>query len=439
MKTLTFVIFGGTGDLAKKKLGKSLSEYAKKNMNLRIQVIGIGRHSITNSNYKKILETAEQKFKFPKNVEVKYYQGDATKPETFKDLEKTIILGEKDIIGRIFYLATSYEFFGQITDIVAKFKSKGFTRIMVEKPFGYNYKSSESINKKLKKHFSEEQIFRVDHYMAKATVDNILLMRFSNPLFENTWNSKFIDKIKIKISENFGVGNRLSYYNNSGAIRDMIQNHMFQTLLFILMEPPKYISSEEICKQKYLASKKVDFSGKLILGQYENYQKELDKTTLPQKGTETFAQVHLKSNQPRWKGTDIILMTGKNLDKKEAHITLEYKKEPCTLYCSLDTVPNKLIFRIQPREDVELTMNMTEPGNNPTMKKVRMTFCKECEFEANTTESYETIISECVKGDKRMFIDENILKESWRVTDKILKAKMHTSLKTYKKGSLGPV
>jgi len=438
MKTLTFVIFGGTGDLARKKLGGAISLFAKKNIDLQIQLIGVGRSDYNDKTYKKLLESSEKKFNFPKNILVRYYRGDVSEPNAIINLEKFMIKDEKNCVGRIYYLATSSALFGVITREIAKIKESGFTKIMLEKPFGHDGKSSEELNKQLYKNFKEEQIYRVDHYLAKETVNNILLMRFSNPLFENVWNSNFIDKIKIRVAENFGVEKRLAYYNNTGAIKDMIQNHLFQILLFILMEPPKAVDSKYILKEKYSSAKKIKFEGKLTLGRYEGYDKEIKDANLPDIETETYAKVFLTSKQKRWKGIDIILETGKNLDEKEAHITLEYKKEPCILYCSFDSVPNKLIFRIQPTQNVELTMNTNEPGDNPNLKPVRMTFYHEFKFSSNTRNSYEMIISECYKGEKELFMCENVLRESWRITDKMLRIKNKSKVIVYKKGSKGP-
>lgn len=435
MKTLTIVIFGGTGDLARKKLGSAVSEYAEKNKNIDIQLVGIGRSEHDNNSYKKLLETAEKKFKFPQNVNVRYYLGNISKEEDFVNFNDYLKEHEYTNIGRIFYLATSPDFFHTIAKQIASLDSNGFTRIMIEKPFGHDAKSSDNLNKKLQEYFDEEQIYRVDHYLAKSTVENILLLRFSNPLFENVWNSNFVSKIKIIVKEDFGVEKRLAYYNNSGAIRDMIQSHLIQTLLFILMDAPKTLDSKDIEKEKIIAAKKIVFDGNVKIGQYEGYAQELAKANINHSKTETLAEIHLKSNSKRWKGTDIILITGKNMNEKEAHITLEYKKEPCLLYCSFDSSPNKLIFRIQPTSDVELTMNTRIPGKDMNLKNVRMTFCNACEFSGNSIESYETILSECIAGNKNMFLCENVLKETWRLTDSIIDKTKSINPIIYKKGS----
>lgn len=435
MRTITFIVFGGTGDLMRRKLAHAIANIAKQSKEIKYNIIGVGRTEFNDKTYKEFLLKSDRNVSFGKNVELKYYQGDVTKKESMKGLEKTIESSEENPLGRIFYLATSQHFFEDISKIIRRFKKNaGFTRIMIEKPFGHSLSSFRKLNNTLSKYFDEEQIYRVDHYLAKETVENILLIRFSNPLFENTWNSKFVDKIKIIISEDTGVEKRMEYYDAAGAIRDMVQNHILQVLLFILMDAPKVLDTKNILEKKHDAIKNIYFSGEVIRGQYEGYKEEAKKIRQDSE-TETYVQVELMSKSKRWKGTKIILATGKNLKEKDAHITLEYKKEPCILYCSFNTAPNKLIFRIQPSTNVEFTMNAKKPGAEPSLEKVRMMFNPATHFKANTVNAYETILAECIKGDKRLFICSNILQESWKITDKIIRAAKTKPLIIYKKGS----
>lgn len=430
MNNISFILFGGTGDLTKKKLAKAISLVSEKEK-IKINLTSIGRKDFNDETYKKFLGV-----KFHKNVKIKYFKADFSKKESFSSLEQQIKNFEDNkTIGRIFYLATSYDYFETISEIIKQITHEsGFTRIMFEKPFGESLESFKKLDKSIKKNFKEEQIFRVDHYLAKETVDSILLMRFSNPLFENVWNSKFVDKIKIIVKEDEGVKERIEYYEKAGAIKDMIQSHLLQILTFILMDAPKTIEEKHILKEKIIALKKIRFKGKLQTGQYENYKEEAKK----QSNTETFAEVHLESRSKRWKGTEIILLTGKNINEKQAHITLEFKKEPCILYCNFDSAPNKLVFWIQPKQNVELTMNAKIPGENPKIDKVRMSFNPESKFQGNNAEGYEIIISECLKGNKSIFLSSEILKESWKITDKIIKKSKSMYPVIYKKGTEGP-
>ena len=231
-KAFDLIIFGGTGDLTKSKLISALNELVKKD-NLTFNVIGIGRRELDDSTYKSFL--LETNPNIDEKIIIKYFKADFEKRESLNGLDSVINSVENETCkGRIYYLATSYHFFEYIAENLAVHSSPhktGFTRIMVEKPFGHDLKSSNKINNALLKHFDEEQIFRVDHYLAKQTIDNILLVRLSNPFFESTWNSQFIEKIKVVVKEDKGVGNRLGYYDKSGAVKDMIQNHLLQTLL----------------------------------------------------------------------------------------------------------------------------------------------------------------------------------------------------------------
>lgn len=437
MDSITFIVFGGTGDLARKKLAAAINQVCSQKK-MTVNLLGIGRKPFDDKSYKEYLEKSESKFKFDNKVKVMYYRADFSEPETFAGLSAAVTsIESEDVIGRVFYLAISPEFFPKASQLISRMPEQGFTRIMLEKPFGYDYASSEKINKELQAHFKEEQIYRVDHYLAKETVENILLMRFSNPLFENTWNSNFIDKIKITVMEDIGVGERISYYDTAGAIRDMVQNHILQVLLFILMDPPAAIDPHLIAEKKLKAIKALRYNHG-IRGQYSGYYDELKTMGKHQSSTETYAEVHLQSNDKRWKGTEIMLKTGKNMKEKEAHITLEYKKEPCILYCSFDTAPNKLIFRIQPSHNIELTMNTKVPNDPPSIEKVRMTFSPSKTYTSNSIESYIDILTACMEGDKNLFIRSDILRESWKLTDKIVKKLGKQIPIIYKEGTEGP-
>ncbi|MCF8014071.1 hypothetical protein K9K83_06910, partial [Candidatus Woesearchaeota archaeon] len=411
MQTIHFVIFGGTGDLTKRKLAPALNKLCK-NQKYKINLIGVGRTPFNNETYETHLDLKNKN----SNLNIKYFQGNVSEKETMNGFHEFV--HKEKVDQTIYYLATSYTIFEKIFDIVKDCKHLNI-KLMIEKPFGKDFETWTKLNKHMKKHFTRKQIYRVDHYVAKQTIDNILLLRLSNPLFENIWNSKFVDKIKIVSKETLGVDNRLNYYDESGAIKDMVQNHLLQIASLILMNPPNSLDADDIREQKTKAIKQLEFE-KATIGQYEGYQEEVQKTLNKKTNTETYAKIILKSKSKRWKGTQIIIETGKKLDKKEAYVDLEYKKEPCLIYCDPTTRPNELRIDIQPMQNISLTMNTKLPTEKPEIEPVQMSFCPTCENKENSPEAYETIISECIKGQKRIFIRGTELDASWEITDKIL-------------------
>jgi len=429
MKSISIILFGGTGDLAKKKILPALNGLLNRKIVDKINLIATGRRALSSNEYIALVD-----FVGHKNIVTSYLQIDFEKINITSNLNKLLSDTEDEsCIGRLFYFAISPKYFKPVAKELSHFnkdKTK-FNRFLFEKPFGYDLKSSKSLSNVLDKYFNEENVFRVDHYLGKETVKNILALRLANPIFERIWNSKFIESINIIVSENMGVNNRMEYYNHTGAVRDMIQNHLLQILSFILMDAPESIESHEIHKQKILALKKLSYKN-ILLGQYEGYIDELKAYDIQDSNTETYVKLELESKSKNWTGTKIFLVTGKNLHDKYARIELNYKKEPCKLYCDIKTVPNKLIINVQPKEDIEFYMNTPIPGSYSDIKNVKMNFCKECEFSESSIESYELILEECIKGEKALFISKPELETAWKLVDKI-RLKMPKP-KIYQKG-----
>jgi len=438
MKHYTFIIFGGTGDLAKRKLFPAIIAIVKKNPEYNITVLGIGRREYTKQEY---IERSISETDLPKNLVIDYFIADVEKPNALKDLKQKLeSLETAEVTGRIYYLATSSNLFGNIAKSIHSCCSEHketFTRIIAEKPFGNDLKSSKKLNKTLRKYFSEEQLYRADHYLAKDTIDNIVRLRLSNPLFESIWNSKSVHRIKMVVDEELGVGNRIKYYDEAGALKDMFQNHMLETLSVVLMEPPISLDDKDFEKSKVEAIKKLYFKDEILTGQYQGYKEEI-KGINPGSKTETFVELKLHSKAKRWKGTEIVLRTGKMLKKREAYIEIEFKKEPCMLYCTLGSAPNKLIIHIQPSDNIELTMNTTLPGEKMNVTPVKMTFSPSNEFSANSSEGYEVILEECMLGNKRIFIGDKELDVAWSLTDKIAKFMKEVTPIEYAHASSGP-
>lgn len=438
MKSFTIIILGGTGDLAKKKLLPAINTISKKDHFDKVNVVVIGRRDFNDEHYMEFAKIKQTELH--SKIKISYFKSDFSKDDSLKALPEFLLGLEKGCIGRIFYLATSPNFFGSISKQLSSFakEDKIFNRIMIEKPFGHDLESSIELKDDLEKYFSEEQIYRVDHYLGKDTVQNILVLRLSNPFFERTWNSESIEKIEITVNEDIGVGDRLGYYEDTGLIRDMIQNHLLQIAAFILMEPPKSMESQHIHDAKVLAIEQLRFE-KATIGQYEGYIDELSAVGKTDSNTETYAEVHLRSDSKRWHNTPIILRSGKNLDKRYALIEIFYRKEPCILYCDIDTFPNRLVLNIQPVQDIEFYMNTKIPKRDLEIKHIKLNFSSECEFSSNSSESYENILEECIIGDKTLFISSQEIEAAWKLVDNIREHIKDIKPLIYKKGSKGPI
>ncbi|MBU0614599.1 MAG: glucose-6-phosphate dehydrogenase (NADP(+)) [Nanoarchaeota archaeon] len=397
---MTFVILGATGDLAARKLYPALSMLDSK-------VIGISRRDYSNAQFRAFVK---------KNSDVKpeflnkltYFKADLRDKGFLKCLPI--------IKDPIFYLAVSYEF---IPAIIEELKRYTNAKIVLEKPFGYDLKSSESLDKSIQKVFPEKGIYRIDHYLGKETVQNLLGLRFSNPVFEAVWNNKFISHIHIISEEQLGVENRLEYYDKAGAIKDMVQSHLLQVASLVLMDSPKTLDPKDVhdMKVKVLRSLKPVAA---ITGQYKGYKEQLRKAGIRSTQTETYAEVKLKCTAPRWKGTPIIVKTGKKLRKKQAYIEIEFKKSICKLYCNPFIRPNRLIFHIQPSQDVNFQMNTL---NGKKVEPIEMQFCHSCAFGSNSVEAYYKLLSDVIKGDMTLFPRSDEIRYAWRIADSIKRKK----------------
>lgn len=435
MQHYTIIIFGGTGDLSRRKLIPAITALAEKDPRRHFHVLGIGRKPFDDAGFRKFIQHDAEAHP---RVNLHYMIADIEKNGALDALSERIgSIETADTDGRIFYLATAYDFFHNIADAVNRccnISDPFFTRVVAEKPFGSDYESFKKLNAGLRARFSEDQIYRADHYLAKDTIDNILRTRFSNPLFERVWNSGSIERITVAVHETLGVGGRMAYYDQTGAIKDMVQNHLLQTLSLILMKAPDKKDTSAFRKAKTNEIHKLRFRGEIRTGQYRGYQDEV-KDLNPGSRTETFAELKLHSRNRRWRGTEIVLRTGKMLKKREAYIEIAFKKEPCNAFCEFELPPNKLILHIQPLQNVELTINSTLPGEKVKLTPVKMIYCPTCEFKANTPEGYEVILDECIKGNKRLFMSAEELGAAWRLTDQITASIRRREPDIYEPGS----
>lgn len=416
-KDFVFVVFGGTGDLAKRKLAPAFANLLSNNsISDKSVLIGVARGDFTDSSYKKMLIDSTKKDKDKaalKKLNVKFFRGDASKPENLAGLSRFIHSNSPIKSEKIFYLATSFKLF---IPIVKELKNQSLnlnSKIIFEKPFGNSSNAAKEIESFMAQSFKKDRIYRIDHYLGKETVQNIKNLKFQNVFFEPILNKRFVESIEVIAHEDMGVGERLGYYHESGAIKDMVQNHLLQVLSLVLMDRPTNSFHEK--KIQALKSLSFDESQKNIIGHYVGYRDEVEKNNLPHLKTETFARLFFKSNAERWQGTKLILQTGKLLHKKEGKIIINFK--------SKNHEKNKIIINIFPTQDVHIQFNTRVPGSEKLDKAV-FDFCHECKFGPNTIDEYAVLLEEAIKGNTNLFPSSAEILESWRIIEEINRNKI---------------
>ena len=443
----TIILFGATGDLAKRKLLPALAKMFENGQLNDMPIIATGRQELSTEEYldemdfKKICK-GEHLDQFKKQIS--YH----SLPVDMKDAEKLYEIVSKadkkhNCKGNtLFYLSIASELFIPSLDMIEKsgLLKNGKNKIAFEKPFGHDLKSSENLNKEIMNHFKEEEVYRVDHYLGKELVENIIVFRFSNAIFEEVWNNKFVDNIQITLMEELGVINRGEYYDATGAIRDMVQNHMLQLLSLTTMEFPECIGPKCVRDEKLKVLKKIKIPKKedIVVGQYEGYHSE--KSVSPDSNTETFVAFKTEIKNKRWKGVPIYLRTGKSLEKKYSEINIILKDVSHKLFAQPNTLRdnNVISIRIEPQDGLVIKFNAKKPETREELYPVAMEFCHECEFGGNTPQAYETLLPEILKGNQTLFARSDEIRESWKFTDKLRNTIKNKKPIIYKKGSSGP-
>jgi glucose-6-phosphate 1-dehydrogenase len=451
----TIIIFGAAGDLSKRKLFPAIARLIHDQHLTKWSVIGVDHRATTPQ---KILD-ASRSFTdtqladaWSKLVEsFVYLQLDFENPESFSELKTLITQQEKDLSmsgNRLFFLATMPEHFVSITRALANHKivlhaneantQCGHTacpweRVIYEKPFGQDSESAKAINEEIAQAFSEKQVFRIDHYLGKELVANIATIRFANLFLQPLWSKDYIDTIQITLKETLGVEERGAFYDNYGALKDVVQNHMLQLAALVGMERPKELQGDAIrnAKVDVLNAMNID-SG--ILGQYNGYRSELN--VHPNSNRETFALLKLSINNERWKGVPIILKTGKALDEKSTRIHITFKKPPPLAGVTNESSPNRLTLNIEPDEGFFLTLNGKMPGATYTTTPVTLSFCHKNNFGPNTPGAYEVLLHDAITSDQSTFVRFDEIERSWKIIDTFLENQ--PPLHTYDRGSAGP-
>ena len=328
-------------------------------------------------------------------------------------------------------------FFITITNGLKRYCSENNAKVIIEKPFGEDLEKAGILNDELAKFFNQDEIYHIDHYLGKEMIQNILSLRFENIIFKGIWNKDFIENVQITAAETVGVGTRASYYDKSGALKDMVQNHLLQVLSLVAMEEPKEEGSRGIHESQYnlLSTLKPieDVHESLVMAQYEGY---LQEQNIPADSkTETYAALKLFVDNERWEGVPFFIRTGKKLEKRETQVVVQFK--------SVGTAPgNVLIIKIQPEEGVYFQFNAKKPGTEQELQPISLDFCQSCILEniINTPEAYERLLDACFREDRALFSQWNQIVESWTFINKLIAKyeEQGSPLYTYEKGSKGP-
>ena len=438
-------LFGGTGDLTYRKLLPALYNLdVLGKLDKEFKIIVIGRRSYSQEDYINIVRgwvEEHARTKFHDNdfqnysSRIIYFKMEMTNVEDYKLLQEFYI--EQGITEHIYYYAVAPSFFITITNGLKKYCSENNAKVIIEKPFGEDLEKAGELNDKLAEFFSQEEIYHIDHYLGKEMIQNILSLRFKNIIFKGVWNKDFIENVQITAAEAVGVGTRASYYDKSGAVKDMVQNHLLQVLSIVAMEEPKEEGSRGIHESQYnllSALKPIeDVRDSLVMGQYEGY---LQEENIPADSkTETYAALKLYVDNERWQGVPFFIRTGKKMDSRETQVVVQFK--------AVGDVPgNVLIIRIQPDEGVYFQFNAKKPGTEKELQQISLDFCQSCILEnrINTPEAYERLLDACFKGDRSLFSQWDQIVASWTfVNDLIAKYEEQGSpLYTYEQGSKGP-
>ncbi|ACL70376.1 glucose-6-phosphate dehydrogenase [Halothermothrix orenii] len=469
------IIFGGTGDLTHRKLMPAL-------YNLQAQgllpdnapIISIGRRDKNNEIYRDEIYHSINKYSRNEvedsvwsslSSRIFYQRFDFREDEGYSRFKNFLCQNQREYQtggNRIFYLAVAPEYFGIIVDKLKEFNivnqgGSGWNRVVIEKPFGHDLDSARKLNDKITAVFNEENTYRIDHYLGKEMLQNIMTIRFANTIFEPVWNNRYIDNIQIVSSESAGVGRRGGYYEQAGALKDMVQNHMLQLLTLTAMEPPATLDTESIRDEKVKVLKALlemdtaDIRKFAVRGQYgpgkikgrrvPGYRDE--ERTDPDSKTETFVALKVYINNIRWSGVPFYIKTGKRLQKKSTEVIIEFKDMLHPIYLkNFNSInPNLLVIRIQPREGVYFRFNTKKPGTRQTIIPVNMDFCQNCQIGQNSPEAYERLLQDVILGDQTLFTRWDEVEYSWSFIDKIAEAWQDNNpdFPNYHAGSQGPI
>lgn len=463
-------IFGATGDLSHRKLFPSLFHlYQQQNLSEHFAIIGIGRRDLKNDDFRiQVKSSIQAHVQDTTHLDefmdhVFYHKHDVNDEASYQSLlAVSQQLDQKfELQGnRLFYLAMAPKFFGIISDYLKSSgltDVEGFKRLVIEKPFGNDLASAEELNNQIRRSFEEKEIYRIDHYLGKDMVQNIEVLRFANAMFEPLWNNKFISNIQVTSSEKLGVEDRGGYYETSGALKDMVQNHMLQMVALLAMEPPISLKSEDIRSEKVKVLKSLrklepsEVNQNFVRGQYDQGKiddqdviayREEDRVD-EQSNTPTFVSGKLTIDNFRWAGVPFYIRTGKRMKDKSIQVVVEFKEVPLNLYYETDNKleSNLLVINIQPNEGVSLHLNAKKNVQSIDTKPVQLSYAMSAQDKMNIVDAYENLLFDILNGDPTNFTHWEELKSTWKFVDTIQNEwdKTEPDFPNYEAGTNGPL
>ena len=473
------VIFGASGDLMRRKLMPSLYNLCVDNLlPVDFLLIGCGRKPSSDDRFRQFAREAVAEHARNPLIEdswnplaekIYYQTGNYDDPETYQAIAQKIETLEQKTSRRyhlLFYISTPPSVFKPILENLGR---SGLSResgpygrsaaVIVEKPFGRDLASARELNKVITREFAEKQVYRIDHYLGKETVQDLLVQRFANSIFEPIWNRRYVDCVQITVAEDIGVGERAGYYDQSGALRDMIQNHTMQLLALTAMEPPVSLQAEAIRDEKVKVLQAIQplklsadggeavraqFTEGIVGGRKVNAYRQAPGVP-PTSFTESYAALRLFINNCRWQGVPFYLRSGKRMARKVSEISVHFKRPPGVLFTEedkFDVAANTMVIRIQPDEGVMLLLNSKIPGLETRTQPVKMHFRYAATYGSNTPEAYERLLLDAITGDATLFIRGDETEASWKIMTPILEYWQECrkrGLETYVAGSWGPL
>ena len=459
----SLVIFGASGDLTHRKLLPALYYlYEQKLLPEQLCVIGVARQEMTSEAFRKdavkqlrvFLPKAKPALVARLAKRLRYIQGSFDDSDTFLRLKRELLDAERAFSTKgnaLFYLATAPDYFAPIAESLAQQgllrEDHGFRRLVVEKPFGRDLESAVELNRRLLAVADEKQLFRIDHYLGKETVQNLLVFRFGNSIFEPIWNRQFIDHVQITVAEDIGVEGRGGYYDTAGALRDMVPNHLFQLISLVAMEPPSSFEADSVREEQsqviraFAPLTKEDLARHVVRGQYAGYRSE--PKVARDSRTETFVAMKLYIENWRWAGVPFIFRTGKGLPCRTSEIVVQFRQAPLRLFrqAGVHSIPpNQIVIRIQPNEGIALDFQAKVPGPSMKVGTVDMDFRYKDYFGEHPSTGYERLLHDAMLGDAVLFRRADALEAGWALLEPVQQAWARSRAKpaAYKRGTWGP-
>lgn len=445
-------IFGATGDLTIKKLLPALEILF--NDGRDFYVVGVGRRDFSHEGYRSFVR--EKVFSGQQSAEPLlsrlFYGAAEFDPvsgfEWLTHLKKTLDAQYGVSQRTLFFLATMPEFFPKLAGAI---RQSGLTQgpasaLILEKPFGYNLETAKTYNLGIRDYFEEKEILRTDHYLGKAMIRNVLSLRFSNAIFDAVWCKERIAEIRVTASETIGIEGRGNYYEQSGALRDMVQNHLLQMVALVAMEPPAKLTPENIRSAKIQVMKHISLDeNKVVVGQYtgndhfKSYIEESGNTGIS--NTETFATLTLYVNSERWRGVPFRLMTGKRLSQKNTSIEIIMKSTLLADQFGISAVPNRIEIKVQPDEGVRIEFNVLQPDSGGNLIMRELDYCQSCLIDVKSPGAYEKLLLDALNGDATLFTSWEEIEQAWKLIDPLVKRVRDgdVQLQMYEAGSGGPL